>query len=186
MNRNRKRIPLTYEMAVELLEYDELCDCLRWKVRRGGSANVGAVAGHITNHGYNRILINGIRYLGHRVAWLLHYGRWPADQLDHIDGNRASLRIENLREVDQQGNSLNQKLRVNNTSGVPGVCWYKAYDKWQVRINARGRCINIGYFASKRKAIQARRAAEKKYGYSESHGLDAEMRQILYGDTKTK
>jgi hypothetical protein len=40
--------------------------------------------------------------LAHRVAWFYITRRWPADQIDHANHNKADNRFINLREVSHQ------------------------------------------------------------------------------------
>lgn len=63
------------------------------------------------NHqtGYKRVKLDGKDYGAHRVAWLLHYGEWPKQQIDHINGNRGDNRMCNLRDVSQTENQQNRK-----------------------------------------------------------------------------
>ncbi|WP_010050465.1 MULTISPECIES: AP2 domain-containing protein [Lactobacillales] len=58
---------------------------------------------------------------------------------------------------------LTQKTNSNNTSGHKGVYWTKSNKKWQSKIMIRGESINLGYFADKQDAINARLEAEEKY-----------------------
>lgn len=52
----------------------------------------------------------------HRVAWFLHYGHWPNEQIDHIDGEPTNNKINNLRLVTQRRNQYNRKARTDVTS----------------------------------------------------------------------
>jgi hypothetical protein len=72
----------------------------------------------------------------------------PNDKLcvDHKDNNRTNNHISNLRFVTNKENSQNSKLRLDNTSNVKGVCWYKKAKKWQARIMIDGISVHIGYF----------------------------------------
>lgn len=53
-------------------------------------------------HGCRAGRIFGQAHYAHRVAWALHHGGWPTDEIDHQDGDRANNRISNLREVMRQ------------------------------------------------------------------------------------
>jgi hypothetical protein len=106
----------------------------------------------------------------HRVSWAIHYGEWPGQVIDHIDGDPANNRIENLRDVSRSQNQRNMKMRKDNTSGVVGVCWDKRARKWQASITLDGRTKGIGNFKSKADAIAARKAAEIDHCFHENHG----------------
>lgn len=106
----------------------------------------------------------------HRAAWAHYHGRWPTQDIDHIDGNKHNNRIENLRDVSRQENMRNVPLTKANKSGVKGVHWYKARNKWVASIMISGKHKHLGYFDLKEDAASARKAAERKYGFSERHG----------------
>jgi hypothetical protein len=157
---------LTAEEARELLEYIPLTGDFFWRVTRNNRTKAGTRAGAVEAQGYTVIKIDGRTYKAHRLAWLITYGQWPENQIDHIDRCRANDRLSNLREVSISTNCRNRGARTDNTSGVPGV--HKHGGKWQARIATDTGRISLGHFASMDDAIQARRDAELKYGYLSS------------------
>ena len=94
---------------------------------------------------------------------------------DHIHGEKSTTdnRKSNLRIVNRSQNSMNVKIRSDNTSGITGISWDKRSNKWCVRIMVKGENIYLGYFNKDDldKAIQARLDGEKKYfgEYSYAH-----------------
>jgi len=136
-------------------------------------ALAGSEAGTVSKGGYRQIQIQGARYYAQRLAWLYTFGRWPIGQIDHINGDKSDNRIENLREVTHAENGKNQKRSCANTSGVTGVSRHKRASKWQARINADGVEKHLGLFVNKQDAVEARQAAEVKFGYHENHGRAA-------------
>ena len=59
----------------------------------------------------------------HRAVFAFCHGRWPTQQIDHINGCKTDNRIENLREVNNQENHLNMvhPWKPNKDTGLPGV-----------------------------------------------------------------
>ena len=160
---------LTYEQAVEVLEYDPVTGDIKWH----GKANprfVGGKAGSLNKDGYVDISYRYNRMYGHRVAWLLSYGEWPAGHIDHINGNPSDNRISNLRLVDNEANHRNMKQHKGNSSGVTGVYWSKRAKKWQAYICVKGKQIYLGVFAELEEARIARKEAEIEYGFHKNHG----------------
>lgn len=110
------------------------------------------------------------KFKAHRIAWAIHHGQDPDDQIDHINGDRSDNRIVNLRVVTQEGNARNARRQSRNQSGVTGVCWSGRESKWAAYIRADGEKKWLGYFVSLTSAIESRKRAERKYGYHPNHG----------------
>lgn len=118
--------------------------------------------------GYIRISLFGRKYQAHRVIWALHYGEWPKDQIDHINGVKSDNSIVNLRVVTDAENRKNMPLRSDNKSGVSGVRHRK--NCWITEIVVNRKNIHIGCFENFEDAVAARKAAEIQYGFHENHG----------------
>ena len=136
-----------------------------WRLRFAGKEAFTSVCG-----GYRTGSIKYLGFRAHRVAWAIHYGEWPSNQIDHINGVRIDNRIENLRVVTSQENMRNIKMFNTNTSGVTGVSWVKAREKWMAMISVEGRNKNLGYFQSIDDAKAARAEASTRYGFTKRHG----------------
>ena len=121
-------------------------------------------AGYIRPDLYIAVRLKGQIYLAHRVVWCLHYGYWPTELIDHINGIRHDNRIENLREVTVAKNRLNVR-QARNDSGVVGVTWAKKERNWRASININGKGVNLGHFSNLNDAIAARKAAELEHNY---------------------
>ena len=84
----------------------------------------GREAGH-TSQRYRKLTltVEGVKkiYSVHRVAWAVHSGEWPAEQLDHKNQNKADIRIGNLREATHVQNMQNRRPRCANKTGYRGV-----------------------------------------------------------------
>jgi hypothetical protein len=120
---------------------------------KNGKLAEGQVAGTANKDGYRRITIKRKSYLVHRICWLLYYGKWPAKQLDHIDGNKQNNRIDNLREADGKQNSQNTLGKKSNktTSRYKGVYWNKTNKTWIAAIQGK----YLGSFPDERSATLA-------------------------------
>lgn len=166
------------EYLRKVLDYDPETGMLVWKERpkemfnqgnRRHSWNsrwAGKLAFRKSELGYMRGSVNGRKLLAHRVVWAMHHGKWPSEQIDHINGDRSDNRIENLREVDAAGNARNHQMRSSNTSGEIGVTWNATRKKWMVRVGRKF----VGYFTDLDEATSARRSAAKAMGFHENHG----------------
>lgn len=115
-----------------------------WKKRPAQCRAVGDIAGH-NSRGYWRILFRGRFHYGHRIAFLLMEGRWPSEQIDHINRNKSDNRWCNLREASPSLNAVN-RVR-SRPNGLPrGV--YHAGRKFSVKIQRNGVSRYLGCFAS--------------------------------------
>jgi hypothetical protein len=135
----------------------------RWNTRYAGQPAFTAV----DTHGYRHGAIFGRLHLAHRVIWKMVTGQDAPDDIDHDDGNRRNNRWSNLKDRTRQQNACNQRLRSTNKSGVNGVHWDKAQQKWRAQI---GHGNMLGSFDLLDAAVAARRAAEQALNYHPNHG----------------
>jgi HNH endonuclease len=112
----------------ELLDYDPNSGIFRWRVCRG-PVKTGDIADNVDSHGYVRIEINGRSYKARRLAFLIMRGRWPADEIDHINRNPVDNRWCNLREASHAEGMRNRSLQKNNKFGRPGI---QKKIKWKI------------------------------------------------------
>jgi hypothetical protein len=150
------------------LRYDAETGKIFWKISRG-TAKAGNEAGWFYKPYYS-LRINKKKYKAHRIAWLLTYGSWPVDQIDHINGNTKDNRLANLRDVSNRENLRNQKIPKNNTSGTLGVSFNKRKQNYQASIKINGKSKHLGYFKNKEEAIAARAVANIEYNFHKNHG----------------
>lgn len=154
---------LTDERLQELLSYDPETGEFKWRSNRRGTARAGSVAGTLSRYGYRLIKIDGRGYFAHRLAWLYVYGRWPVDQIDHINTDKNDNRIANLREATGPENSGNQrKARAGSTTGLLGVSWYRRRNKFKASIGLSGKIMYLGYFRTAEEAHQAYLKAKRE------------------------
>ena len=145
---------LSQEKVRELLQYESDTGRFFWR-------NDGSEAGTYTL-GYRAIRINGRRYFAHRLAWLYVCGRWPRDQIDHIDRDKSNNRIANLREATASQNRFNRWVSYKNRSGIRGVRFEPKRKRWRADIRKNGRTLFLGRYEtpSEAMAVYARAAQE--------------------------
>lgn len=140
-----------------------------WNSRNAGRPALNSVSGN----GYLHGAIFGVTITAHKAAWAIYHGKWPVHGIDHENGDRKANRINNLRDVPGAVNSKNQSRRKTNTSGVTGVSWFARTNKWVAMIKGDGKVRNLGYFSTLEEAAEARKAAERLYGFHPNHGRKA-------------
>jgi hypothetical protein len=133
--------------------------------------NAGKIAGGTnSSHGYRDVKIEGKLYLAHRIIYLHCHGYLPA-VIDHIDNDKLNNRVENLRPATKAENGYNSKLSKVNTSGIKGVSWHKATQKWQVVMKANGKQIWLGCYSDIKDAeAAAKKNREQLHGEFTNHG----------------
>ena len=95
------RPDLTQDQLKQVLHYDPDTGAFTW-------LRSGLVAGRARGgRGRVRITIDGQQYKAHRLAFLYMTGRWPVDQIDHINRDNSDNRWVNLREATSSQNRVN-------------------------------------------------------------------------------
>jgi uncharacterized membrane protein YvbJ len=76
-----------------------------------------------------------------------------------------------LREATIGQNNCNTSIGITNTSGIKGVSFHKASNKWSAFINKDGRQIYLGIHETPQKAAEVVRAKrEELHGDFANHG----------------
>ena len=147
----------------DALNYNPETGEFTWEIS-AGRVRAGSLAGCV-DKSRGRLCVNfqGKLYLAHRLAWLLAYGKWPDEMIDHIDGNPLNNRISNLRDVSQSLNQQNQrKASANNSTGFLGVSFHKQTAKFQARIALNGKLKHLGLFPTAELAHAAYLAVKRE------------------------
>ena len=148
---------LTQKYLREILDYDPESGLFRWSKRRPKIV-LGTVAGTLTAKGAVRILIHGRGYYAHRLVWLYVHGRWPPQQIDHIDLDRSNNRLDNLREASNGQNCAHR--RPFGASGLKGASRAKS-GKWRATMTVNKKAVYLGEFLTAEEAHAAYAKAAK-------------------------
>ena len=149
---------LTQERLKELLHYCPDSGEFSWLQKTRPQINIGDKAGSIANtDGYVRIKINKKLYLAHRLAFLYMDGRFPPEQVDHINRSESDNKWANLRPSTASENQCNK----GTNNPFIGVYWHKKSRAWV----AKSRMINgvsshLGSYKTNLAACYARHAYE--------------------------
>ncbi len=145
--------------------YDETIGRLVYKIPPSPNLRhkKGKPAGSKHQEGGYQVCYKRNVYLHCRLVWVYVYGIDPAElEIDHINGNRADDRIQNLRLATRAEQQWNVGKTQRNTSGYKGVSFYKRLNKWRADIRVEGKQKNLGYFATAKEANTAYQEAAKK------------------------
>lgn len=167
----KERYNLTQDRLKEVIHYDPDSGSMIRKYD-GRRFRAGDHVSGKTHRGYLRVMIDGIRYMAHDLAWLYMTGEFPKNIIDHIDCNTSNMKWSNLREATQQENCCNKSIARNNTSGFKGVKWHKRSQKWYGSVTHMGKRHHVGEFNTKEAAANAVMfLREMLYGEFTNHGI---------------
>jgi hypothetical protein len=152
---------ITADEARQLFHYDRDTGGLSWKTGKQGRRE-DLRAGSRQTSGYLAVCVNYRTYLAHRIIWLLNFGFWPDECIDHINGDRADNRLSNLRLASKSQNGSNRGVQLNNSTGYKGVSYYKRDGSWSASIHLDGKKRHLGYYKSPEEAHTAYCSAAKE------------------------
>lgn len=115
----------------------------------------GGIAGCVMANGYRVIKIGKIPYLAGRLAWFFVHGKWPKDEIDHINRCRDDNRLSNLRTATRQQNTWNSGPHKDGT-GIKHIS--RKRRSHQVSIFRDGKTVFRKSFACLGIAVKARNA----------------------------
>lgn len=108
-------------------------------------------AGTSNSKFYWHVKIDSIPLKRSHLVFLFANGRWPEQQIDHINGNSLDDRIENLREVTATQNAWNHKSR-RKKSNLPMGVRKLTSGQYQARITCNKKQFVIGNFKTVQEA----------------------------------
>jgi hypothetical protein len=151
----KPHIKTDIEEIRKLLHYCPKTGIFTWKQKRGGKATQGMRAGTTGSRGYEMIALHKTRFRSHRLAFALVTGRWPTNEIDHINGDTSDNRWDNLREATRSQNMQNIGARKTNITGIKGISWSKGKGKWHARTRDGEKEIHVGYYDTLQEAALA-------------------------------
>lgn len=130
--------------------------------RRSGRSTLGPMMRKPNAVGYIVFSVNRTSVLAHRLAWLYMTGEWPGGVIDHINGNRADNRWENLRPSDATLNQQNQrKAKAGSIVDLLGVTLDKESGKYVAQITHNYKHFHLGRFNTAAEAHAAYLGAKR-------------------------
>lgn len=111
---------ISQDRLKELLTYDPDSGLFYAAVTRG-KFTAGNAVGSITKRGYVKITADYREYLAHRLAFLYMEGKFPAAEVDHINGVRSDNRWSNMRHATRSQNGQNRQRQSKSNTGIKGV-----------------------------------------------------------------
>ena len=155
---------MLHEAAIlSLLAYDPETGVLTWKRKPNRRIKIGSVAGRVDGCGYVNIKVDGKLHKAHRLAFLIVEGKFPAQRVDHINGDRADNRWNNIRHASPSENSQNiAGPTARNTSGYLGVTRGIRGNGWIAQIVIDKSRHHLGTFKDPEDAHRAYIAAKKQ------------------------
>lgn len=134
----------------------------RYDARTGDIIGAKGPVGSTCRNGYVYVTFGMRKILAHRLAWLIHHGEWPAQQIDHINMVRTDNRIENLRLASPCQNGQNASLKLSNSSGYPGVYFNCVAGRYFAQIRVNGKRQWLGAFDDAKDAGMAYAEAKRR------------------------
>lgn len=147
---------LTQERLKQVLHYNH--DTGLFTRLGNGPDNVGSIDGW----GYLKIQVDYKIYCAHRLAFLYMTGKWPKNQVDHINTIKLNNWWSNLREANNQQNQENiRKARKQNKCGFLGVSSLSG-NRFQATISIKGKKRHLGVFKTPEEAHQCYLIAKRQ------------------------
>jgi len=102
----------------------------------------GSEAGSNHGNGYVRIVIDGVKYYAHRLAFLYMTGEFPTNICDHINRDKSDNSWNNLRDVTYKINNNNRSPK----NEALALVYKTPGGKWRARGSKKESLGNYDYY----------------------------------------
>lgn len=104
----------------------------------------------------------------HQVVAEIKFGKYDSKKYvpDHLSRDTNDNRKCNILLKSNMDNSKNRGISKSNSSGKTGVSFNNQKNMWVAYITVNYKTIHLGAFIDFNKAVEARRNAEKEYGFT--------------------
>lgn len=161
---------LTRKELKQLIHYNPLTGTFTRLTKASTNPSEEDSVGCLDRYGYRIIKLSGKRWKAHRLAYFYMTGKLP-EVVDHINNIRDDNRWKNLRGCSLRENKHNCLISKNNSTGVKGISFDKARQKYLARVYADGKPHFLGYYDCIKKAERAVKAKRKElHGRFANHG----------------
>lgn len=150
---------ISHARLLEVIRYDPETGTFYWKVATSRKIRVGSVIATRSKGARGGIYLQG-RVDGricrlHRLAWLYMTGSWPANEIDHINGDSTDNRWLNLRDVPRAVNQQNvRSAKRNSKTGLLGAFPARG-GKFRAAIRVGQEFHHLGHFDTAKEAHAA-------------------------------
>ncbi len=157
-----KKLLVRKNLLERLFFIDPEKGSIRWR-ESGTGRRMNQEAGTVNSDGYRQIGIDNILHYAHHLIWLYTTGRYPEDQIDHIDRNPSNNRIDNLRELTNQEQQFNRSMTYNKEEPM-GVSFCSGRKRpYKARISTDGNQVYLGHYKTPEEAHNAYLNVKKQH-----------------------
>ncbi|MCO5738896.1 MULTISPECIES: HNH endonuclease signature motif containing protein [Stenotrophomonas maltophilia group] len=157
---------ISHARLLEVIRYEPETGAFIWKIATSRKTRVGSVMATRSKASrggvYLQGRIDGRIYRLHRLAWFYMTGSWPANEIDHINGDSTDNRWTNLRDVPRAVNQQNvRSAKRNSKTGLLGVIPARG-GKFRAAIRVGQQFHHLGHFDTAEEAHAAYVCAKRR------------------------